>query len=62
MPSLVLLVSRWVMTLGLGFGMTFDVRIVLERKPFWSYFALQGIGMLWWLTTWSLTMTECIGT
>jgi hypothetical protein len=25
MPSLVLLVSRWVMALGLGFGMTFGV-------------------------------------
>jgi hypothetical protein len=31
------------------------------KKSFWSVFALQGIGMLWWLITCLLTMTRCIG-
>jgi len=50
------------MAFELGFGMTCGVWIILSRKPFCNYFALQGVGMLWWLTTHLVTMTRCIGT
>jgi hypothetical protein len=62
MPSLVLLVLRWVIALKLGFGMTFGVGIALSRKRFQSYFALQEIRRHWWLTIYLLTMMWCIGT
>jgi hypothetical protein len=62
MPFLVLFVSRWVMGLGPSFDMMFGVGILLWRKSFWSYFALQGIGMLWWLTKCLLITARCIGT
>jgi hypothetical protein len=50
------------MALILGFDMMSGVGIILQRNSFWSYFALQGIGMLCWLTICLLIMVRCIGT
>jgi hypothetical protein len=62
MPSLVLLVLRWVTALIPRFGTTFGVGIILSRNLFQSYFSLQGIGMLWWLTLGLFTMMWYIRT
>ena len=56
MPSLVLLVLRGVTALIPRFGTMFGVGIILSRNLFQSYFSLQGIGMLWWLTLELFTM------